>query len=104
MEQINTYINDLGKRDPTLNASVTIIDGKDPMEISPKDPVFDVIQGASQKAIGKKLELGRTGSAGGDLYFLFTLAQGIWAALILPMNVSRSGTSWTQLSVTLPSS
>jgi len=71
MEQIHTYISDLGKKDPALDASVRIIDGKDPMEISPKDPVFDVIQGASQKAIGKKLELGRTGSAGGDLYFLW---------------------------------
>jgi len=71
MEQINTYISDLKKKDPTLDASVSIIDGKDPMEISPKDPVFDVIQRASKKAIGKKLELGRTGSAGGDLYFLW---------------------------------
>lgn len=71
MEGIITYISDLKKKDPTLDANASIIDGKDPMEISPKDPIFDVIQGASQKAIGKKLELGRTSSAGGDLYFLW---------------------------------
>jgi succinyl-diaminopimelate desuccinylase len=71
MGQINTYISDLKKKDPTLDANASIIDGKDPMEILPNDPILDSIQGASKKAIGKELELGRTGSAGGDLYFLW---------------------------------
>lgn len=70
-EEINTHIDELKKTDPTLNASVSVIDGKDPMELSPKDPIIDVIQRASQRAIGRKLELGRSGSAGGDLYFLW---------------------------------
>jgi acetylornithine deacetylase/succinyl-diaminopimelate desuccinylase family protein len=70
-DQINIYIKELKKTDPTLNASVRIIDSKDPMELSPKDPLVDVMQRVGQEAIGRELELGRSGSASGDLYFLW---------------------------------
>ncbi len=70
-EQINAYISEMKKMDPSLVASVKIMSGKDPMELSARDPIFDVIQKASQKAIGKKLQLGKAGIGGGDLYFLW---------------------------------
>jgi succinyl-diaminopimelate desuccinylase len=68
-QSIINFINELKKTNPTLDASVSVIDGKDPIELSPKDPLVDRIQSSTQKAIGRKLELGRGGGAGGDIFF-----------------------------------
>jgi len=76
-EQISAYITSMKARDPTVEASVRITVGKDPMALVGKEAVLERFQRASRKAIGRELELGRSGIGGGDLYFL-------WKSLGIP--------------------
>jgi succinyl-diaminopimelate desuccinylase len=70
-KQIETYIQEMKRADPHVDANVRVVIGKDPMEIPVENPVFDKIQRASRSAIGRELEWSRAGIGGGDLYFLW---------------------------------